>query len=96
MSTIGYLVRSELKKHLGDAPEETRTCFVLPGPECKLTGPEAAEKAFEIVVAAIREVSRYPVIEEAARRKVFVDDLRPFRNSLILEKDGWKCYSLRP
>jgi hypothetical protein len=95
MPTIGYLIRTDLKKHLGDAPDESRTCFVLPPPEFNLSYSVAAEKAFDLVVQALHEQTRSQVIEEASHRMVFVEDLRPLRNSLLLEKDGWKCFSVK-
>jgi hypothetical protein len=95
MGPIAYLVRAELKKHLGDSPEETRTCLVLPPPECSLTQSESAAKVFDLVVDAVRQGSRYAVVEEVFQRRVFVEDLRPFRNSLLLERDAWKCFAVR-
>ena len=95
MNSIGYLIRVDLKKHLGDAPEESRSCLVLPSDDCTLASAEAAERASDLVLEAVRQVSRYPVIEEVSRRKVFVEDIRPLRNSLMLEKDGLRCFGLR-
>jgi hypothetical protein len=91
---IAYLVRAETKKHLGDVAEESRICLVVPAPDVKLDESQAAGKAFELVAQVLHETSRYPVIEEASQRRVFVEDLRPFRNSLLREKDGWKCFGL--
>ena len=94
MPTIGYIIRADLRKHLGDPPGESRTCLVLPPPEFTQSYAAAAEKAFDLAVAALHEQTRSPVIEETSHRMVFVEDLRPFRNSLILEKDGWKCFGV--
>jgi hypothetical protein len=92
---IGYLIRAELKKHIGAPPEDSRVCFVLPAPASTLHSSEAAEKAFELMVEAIHSSSRYPVVEETTRQRIYIEDLRPFRNSLLLEKEGWKCFSVR-
>ena len=95
MASIGYLIRTELKKHLGDAPEDSQTCLIVPPPESKLNYIEAAEKAFDLVMEGIRASTRYSIIEESFRRRVSVDDLRPLRNSLMFEKEGWRCFSIR-
>jgi hypothetical protein len=92
---IGYLIRAELKKHIGGPPEDSRVCFVLPPPASPLHSSEVAEKAFGLMVEAIHSSSRHPVVEETNHQRIYVEDLRPFRNSLLLEKDGWKCFSVR-
>ncbi len=94
MPVIGYYIRVELKKHIGTAAEESKSCFVLPPADCKLSYSEAAERAFAIIAEALHDISRYPVMEEAAQRRVSISDLRPFRNSILLDKDGWKVYRL--
>ena len=94
MAVIGYYIRVELKKQLGAPAEESRACFVLPPTDCKLSYSEAAEMAFVIIAEALHDISRYPVMEEAAQRRVSIADLRPFRNSILLEKDGWKCFRI--
>jgi hypothetical protein len=95
MASIAYLIRTELKKNLGDAPEDSKTCLIVPPPENKLNYVEAADKAFDLVIAGIRESTRYSIIEESFHRRVSVDDLRPLRNSLMFEKEGWRCFSIR-
>lgn len=95
MASIGYLIRTDLKKHLGDPAEDTKTCLIVPPTDSKLNYIESAEKAFDLVIEGIREITRYPIIEESLRRRVSVDDLRPFRNSLLFEKEGWRCFSVR-
>ena len=95
MASIGYLIRTELKKHLGEPAEDAKTCLIVPPPESTLNYVEMAEKAFNLVIEGVREASRYPVIEESFHRRVSVDDLRPLRNSLMFEKEGWRCFSIR-
>jgi hypothetical protein len=95
MASTGYLIRTELKKQIGGPAEDFKVCFVLPAPDSKLSCLEAAEKALDLVIESIHQISRYPVIEEISRQRVFVEDLRPLRNSVLLEKDGWKCFSIR-
>lgn len=94
MAVIGYLMRVEFKRHLGSAPEGSKTCFVVPPADCKLGYSEAAEKAFSVVAEALHEISRFPIMEEVLQRRVSIGDLRPLRNSLVLEKDGWRCFSV--
>ena len=89
---IGYLIRVDLKKQLGAAAEDTKSFFVLPPADCKLSHAEAREKAFAILASAMPDISRHPVMEEAAQRRVSVLDLRPLRNSLLLETEGWRCF----
>jgi hypothetical protein len=94
MANVGYLIQVELKKHFAVGPGDSRTCFVLPPADCKLSFAEAGEKAFSLVADAVHEISRYPIMEEVLQRRVSVGDLRPFRNSLLLERDGWRCFGI--
>ena len=89
---IGYLIRVDLKKQLGAAAEDSKSFFVLPPADCKMSSAEVREKAFAILASAMPEFSRHPVMEEVAQRRVSVLDLRPLRNSLLVELDGWRCF----
>jgi hypothetical protein len=91
MADIAYLIQVDLKKQLAAPADDSRTWLVLPPAESKLSCPDAAEIAFNIVVEAVRDTSRHAVIEEIWRRRVFVEDLRPYRNAYVFEKDGWRC-----
>jgi hypothetical protein len=91
MADIAYLIHVEIRKRLGAHSEESMTWLVSPPSQLKPGDPDASVRAFEIVVEAVRETSRHPVIEEIWRRWIFVDDLRPYRNAYVHEKDGWRC-----
>lgn len=93
MAATGYLIRVEFKRQLGSSAEASKTCFVVPPTEYRGSSAESAEKAFALVAEAIHEASRYPIMEEIIQRRVSVVDLRPFRNSILLEKDGWRCFN---
>ena len=95
ITSVGYLIQVELKKQLGEAPADVKTCFVLPPPDCNLSYSEAAEKAFDLALQAMRQISRYPVIAEVSCQRVYMEDTRSLRNSVLLEKDGWKCFGGR-
>jgi hypothetical protein len=91
MADIAYLIHTEIRKRLGAHAEESMTWLVLPPPEFKSGEPDASAYVFVVLVEAVRETSRHPVIEEIWQRRIFVDDLRPYRNAYVHEKDGWRC-----
>jgi hypothetical protein len=97
MAAIGYLIRVELKKHPGTAPEQTKSYFVLPPSDPGKDDWTGTEKAFDVLADAIHTTStnlRFPVIEEVSQRRMVVEDLRSLRNTLLFEKNGWRCFSV--
>ena len=97
MDAIGYMIRVELKKHPGTAPDESNSYLVLPPPGSGLPNWEVPEKAFDVLADAIHSTStnfQHPVIEETSRRRVSIGDLQSLRNSLLSAKDGWRCFKV--
>ena len=89
MAAIGYMIRVELKKHPGTAPDESNSYLVLPPPGSGLPNSEVPEKAFDILADAIHSTStnfQHPVIEETSRRRVSIGDLRPYGIRSFLRK----------